>query len=404
LNGKPIVVLSNNDGSVIARSNEAKALGVPMGAVAYKYDIVFQANGVHVFSANFALYGDMSNRVMNVLKEFSPECEIYSVDEAFLKLKGFEYFDLEEYGRMIKEKVTRCTGIPVSIGIAPTKALSKVANRIAKKYPERTLGSYVMDTDEKRIKALKWLKIEEVLGIGRKHSEKLRNSGVRTGYDFSVLNDTGVVRNMSIIELRLKRDLMGIPTLYLSIEQPKKSIATTRSFERNLLKIEDLTERVTTFAVSCSEKIRKQNSCCNEVRVFIQTNFHRKELEQYSNSITIKLPFPTNSNIEIAKFAVEGLERIFKTGYQYKRAGVVIMDFIPESDVQLSLFENSNPKHRQLMKVIDLVNLSTSQQKVRLASQDMKRIWKMKNLKYSLNITNTINSNKDFCKYILFKH
>jgi DNA polymerase V len=360
--GKPIVVLSNNDGAVIARSNEAKALGIPMGAVAYQYEKFFIENGVSVFSANFALYGDMSSRVMRLLQEYTPELEIYSIDEAFLKLVGFEYFDLHQYGFEIQQRVRTWSGIPVCIGIAPTKSLAKVANRIAKKYPKHTSNSYVIDTEEKRVKALKWLKIEDVWGIGRKHAVRLREVGVQTAYDFTQINDAWVRRNLSVVGLRLKLDLQGIPVLDLEDVKSRKNISTTRSFERNLVEYQDVKERVTTFAVSCAEKLRRQNSCCTSVMVFIHTNSHRSELEQYSNSVIVKMPFPTSSSIEIAKFACDGLELIFRKGFQYKKAGVIIMDFKPQNEIQLNLFNNSNPKHYALMKVIDKVNKEFGQQ------------------------------------------
>ena len=387
LNGKPIVVLSNNDGAVIARSNEAKALGVPMGALAFKFESFFLEHNIHVFSANFALYGDMSNRVMAILQEYSPECEIYSIDEAFLKLTGFEMYDLHEYGQEIQKRVRKCTGIPISVGIAPTKSLSKVANRIAKKHPKELNNSYVIDTEEKRLKAIKWLKIEDVWGIGRKLSVRLKQVGVKTAYDFTQLNDSCVKRNLSIVELRLKHDLNGNPTLGLEDVKPRKNIATTRSFERNLKDLKDVHERITTFAVSCAEKLRKQGSVCTSIMVFIRTNSYRSELEQYNGGTVVKLPFSTNSSIEIAHFAGEGLERIFRKGYQYKKAGVIIMDFKPEGEVQLNLFENSNPKHRQLMKVVDRLNTAFGQQKIKLASQDQKRVWKMKQERLSPRYT-----------------
>lgn len=255
--GKPIVVLSNNDGCVIARSNEAKAVGIPMGAPAFEYEKLFEQHGVHVFSANFALYGDMSNRVMNILSEFSPEMEIYSIDECFLKLNGFEHYDLQQQGELMRHKVTKSTGIPISVGVAPTKALAKLANRIAKKYPDKTKGCYIIDNEEKRTKALKWLKIEDVWGVGRQHTKRLQAQNVFTAYDFTQLADEWVRMHLAIVGLRLKRDLQGIPTLDLEEAQPKKNIATTRSFETNYTEWEQLAERVSTFAASCAEKLRK---------------------------------------------------------------------------------------------------------------------------------------------------
>jgi DNA polymerase V len=192
---------------------------------------------------------------------------------------------------------------------------------------------------------------------------------------------------MSVVELRLKHDLSGIVTLDLEKVKPRKNIATTRSFERNLVHFSDIQERVTTFAVACAEKLRRQNDCCNSLLVFLRTNAHRQELEQYSNSTVVKFPFATNSSIELVKFATEGLKRIFRQGYQYKKAGVVILDFKPENEIQLNLFENSNPKHIELMKTMDVINHCYGQQKIRLASQDQKRVWKMKQERLSPRYT-----------------
>jgi DNA polymerase V len=391
LNGKPIVVLSNNDGCVIARSNEAKDLGIPMGAPAFEYEKLFQQQKVHVFSANFALYGDMSHRVMSVLSDYSPAMEIYSIDECFLSLRGFELFNHQEYGMLMRNKVVKWTGIPISIGIAPTKALSKVANRLAKKFSERTKGVYIIDSEENRIKALKWLKVEDVWGIGRQHAKRLQAQGVKTAYDFTQLNDAFVRKQMSVVGLRLKHDLQGIPTLNLDEVQPKKNIATTRSFDGNYTKFEQISERVSTFAVSCAEKLRKQNSCCNSLMVFVHSNRHRKDLPQYSRNIVIQLPFATNSSIELSKFAIQALKQIFKEGYSYKKAGVIVQDFTPQDSVQKSLFEERNEKHIPLMKAVDKLNALFGQQKIRLASQDAKRVWKMKQEKLSPNYTTKLS-------------
>jgi DNA polymerase V len=389
--GKPIVVLSNNDGCVIARSNEAKELGVPMGAVAYQFEKLFEEKNITVFSANFALYGDMSQRVMNILGEYSPEMEIYSIDEAFLKFDGFRFFNLQSMGEEMQRRVIKGTGIPISVGIAPTKALAKVANRIAKKFPQKTKSVYIIDSEEKRIKALKWLKIEDVWGIGRQHSKRLQAIGVKTAYDFTQLNESWVRKNLAIVGLRLKHDLQGMPTLDLEEMQLKKSIATTRSFDRNYTELQQLQERISTFAVSCAEKLRKQKSCCNSLMVFIHTNGHRKDLEQYSRNIVIKLPYPTNSSIELSKFALQALSKIFKAGYQYKKAGVIVQDFTDEDKMQLNLFENSDERHQSLMKSIDKINAAYGQQKIKLATQDIKKVWKMKQEKLSPNYTTKLS-------------
>ncbi|WP_435357046.1 Y-family DNA polymerase [Emticicia sp. SJ17W-69] len=389
--GKPIVVYSNNDGCVIARSNEAKALGVPMGAAAYQWEQFFKDNQIQVFSANFSLYGDMSQRVMTILNDFSPEMEIYSIDEAFIKFSGFERFNLQHIGETMYRRVTKGTGIPISVGIAPTKSLAKVANRIAKKFPQHTKNVYLIDNDEKRIKALKWLKIEDVWGIGRKHAKRLQAIGVKTAFDFTMLEDEWVKENMAIIGLRLKRDLEGNPTLDLEEAQPKKNIAITRSFEGNHSEKDFLQERISTFAVSCAEKLRLQKACCNSVMVFIQTNRHRVDLPQYNRNIVLNLPFPTNSSIEISNFALQALTIIFREGYQYKRAGVIVQDFTDEDKTQMNIFENSDERHKKLMQSIDKVNAIFGQQKIRLGTQDPKKIWKMKQENLSPNYTTKLS-------------
>lgn len=391
LNGKPIVVLSNNDGCAIARSNEAKALGIPMGAPAFEYEEIFAKHNVHVFSANFALYGDMSSRVMSILSEYSPDVEIYSIDEAFLKLDGFELYNLPEYAAQVRTRVFKSTGIPISIGIAPTKALAKVANKIAKKFPTETGGVHIINSDALRSKALKWLPIEDVWGIGRQHAQRLRIKGVNNAHQFAQLEDSWVRKHMSIVGLRLKCELNGISVLEIDEVRSKKNIATTRSFESNYTEFEQLRERVSTFAVSCAEKLRSQNTCCQSLMVFIHTNRHRQDLPQYSRNFVMKLPFATNSGIELSKFANFALKKIFKKGYHYKKAGVIVLNFVPEDDKQWNMFENSNAKHKPLMNVVDRLNTAYGQQKVRLASQDPKRVWKMKQEKLSPRYTTKLS-------------
>ncbi|GEM54589.1 SOS mutagenesis and repair protein UmuC [Flavobacterium branchiophilum NBRC 15030 = ATCC 35035] len=389
--GKPVVILSNNDGCVIARSNEAKALGIPMGAPAFEYKKLFEEHHVFVYSSNYALYGDMSSRVMNTLSTFSPEIEVYSIDEAFLKLEGFEYFDLDEYGLKIQKTVTKNTGIPISIGFAPTKALAKVANKIAKKFPERTKNVYVIDTDEKRIKALKWTKIEDVWGIGRKYAKRLQAKNIRNAYQFTELTDDWVRKEMAVVGLRLKHELEGKPTLDLESPKSKKMISTTRSFEKSLTKFEDISERVSTFTASCSEKLRRQNSHCNMIMVFVLTNYHRQDQPQYSRNIVINTDFPTNSTIELNKYAQIGLKAIFKEGYYYKKAGVIVMGLTPNDQTQLSLFNTSNPKHQPLMSVVDRLNKSYGKNKIKFGNQSLGRQWKMKQEKLSNSFTTRID-------------
>lgn len=377
LNGRPVVVLSNNDGCCIARSNEAKALGIPMGAPYFEYKSFFAKHNVVVKSSNYALYGDMSSRVMNILSRYCPEVEIYSIDEAFLLFRGFEHFNLENYAREIKSFVHRATGIPVSIGIAPSKALAKVANRISKKFPDKTGGVYLMDTDTKRTKALKWLKIGDVWGIGSRYAKMLQLQNVRTALDFIELPDDFVRDSMTVVGLRLKHDLMGKPSIQMEEVQNKKGIACTRSFHKDYTEFSELHERVATFASVCGRKLRRQGSDCNLVQVFVRTNPFKEHLPQYGRSVCIKLPYPTNSTLELTKHAVRGLKMIFKKGYHYKKAGIMVMALTPSASKQLNVFQNSDPRHLPLMKAIDRINLLSGFNVVKLGSQDLKREWKM---------------------------
>ena len=392
LNKKPVVVLSNNDGCAISRSDEAKALGIPMGAPAFKYEKVFQKNNVKVFSSNFPLYGDMSSRVMSILSKFTPNIEIYSIDEAFLKFDGFENYDLQSYCEEIKKTVEKWTGIPISVGIAPTKALAKVSNRIAKKFPNQTKGVYLINSEEKRIKALKWLNIGDVWGIGFRHAKRLKNIKINTAYNFINLQDGWVRKNMSVVGLRLKKELEGKSVLDLEeVRSPKKAIATTRSFEGTITDYEKIKERISTFAICCAEKLRTQNSNCNSIYVFVRSNKFQKNKPQYRNGILMTIPFSTNSNIIISKYAVEGLKKIFREGINYKKAGAIVMGLDSSENHQLNLFENEDPKHKYLMKTIDYIQKKEGQSKIKLASQDLKKRWKMKQEKLSPNYTCRFN-------------
>lgn len=375
---KPVVVLSNNDGCVIARSNEAKALGIPMGAPAFEYKHIFKNHNISVFSSNYALYGDMSQRVMNVVSRFSPDVEIYSIDESFVKFTGFDHYDLWEHGMEIKRKVQLITGIPISIGIAKTKALAKVANKIAKKFPSHTKGVYVMDSKEKEYKGLKWTKVEDIWGIGRQFTKRLQRINVNRANEFVELPNEYVRKEFSIVGLRLKRELEGLPTLELEEVKNKKAIATTRSQKKDILDYETLKERITTYAVSCAEKLRLQNSAANVIYVFVRTNPFRDNIPHYSNSIAVSLPYPSNSSITISKYAKQGLRSIYKKGYGYKKVGVIVMGIVPENERQLNLFCNEDPRHFKLMKIVDQVNQREGNTKIRLASQDLGRKWKMR--------------------------
>ncbi|MEH6406842.1 MAG: Y-family DNA polymerase [Leeuwenhoekiella sp.] len=388
--GKPVVVLSNNDGCVIARSNEAKALGIPMGAPAFQLKAEFKKGNIHIFSSNYALYGDMSNRVMNILSDFSPEAEIYSIDEIFLKLNGFEFYNLDAYGLQMIKKIKRSTGIPISVGIAPTKSLAKVANKIAKKYTALTNGTYVLDSSDKIEKALKWTAIGDVWGIGKSYQNKLQRIKVQNAWDFVQLPNQYVLREMTIVGHRLQRDLSGVPTLDLEEVTLKKNIAVTRSFERMYEQYEDIHERLATYASKISLKLRKQKSCAQVLYVFLQTNKHRKDLVQYNPGITLHLPVASNSTITITKVALEGLNRIFKKGYHYKKAGLIALDLIPDDAKQLSFFTGEDPRHKILMQTIDRINKNYFDQ-VKFGGQDLKKVWKMQQAHLSKRYTTRLN-------------
>lgn len=391
LRNKPIAILSNNDGCIIARSNELKDLGIPMGAPYFKYKRELAEKKVTVFSSNYPLYGDMSTRVANILSELSPEIEVYSIDECFLKYENCNYINFQEKAEFIRDTVQKSTGIPVSVGFAPTKALSKIANRIAKKIAYKTSNVYVIDSEKKRIKALKWIKIEDVWGIGRGNMKRLKEIDVHTGYDFVQLSDQWVRNNMSVVGLRLKKDLQGIPALDLNDNIEKRNIATTRSFDKDYVTYEEVKERVVTFSITCAEKLRKQNSLCESLMVLISSNRHKKNLGEYKNRAIIKLPYPTNSSIEISKFAISALDQIFLEGYHYKRAGVIVMELSNEKQHQLKLFVEANPKHKELMKVMDKLNGDNSERLIKLASQDLERTWKMNQNHLSPRYTTRIN-------------
>ena len=329
---------------------------------------------------------------MNILSKYTPNIEIYSIDEAFLEFKGFENYDLEDYGNEIRKIILKWTGIPVSIGFAPTKALAKVANRISKKFDKKTKGVYAIDSEEKREKALKWLKIEDVWGIGFKHATRLKSYKINKAYDFIKLPDDWVRKQMSIVGLRLKKELEGKSVLSLEESRsPKKAIATTRSFEKNLTDFEDLKERVSTFSICCSEKLRHQKSNCNSIYVFVKSNRHQKNKLQYRNGIVMTLPYGSNSSITISKYAVEGLKKIYKKNVEYKKAGVILMGLVPNNKTQLNIFEKENPKHQVLMKTLDFITKKEGTGKIKLGSQDLKRIWKMKQTKLSSRYTTELS-------------
>jgi DNA polymerase V len=369
LEGRPVVVLSNNDGCVVSRSKEAKDLGIPMAAPAFKYRELFQQYDVKSFSAKFELYNYKSQQVINIAKSYVLDHEVYSIDELFLDLTGFKYIDIYEYCFKIKKEIDEKENIPVSIGIAPTKTLCKVANRIVKDFPDNFNGVYILDTPEKIEKALKWLNIGDVWGIGRRLAVKMNDNGVYKAWDLLQKPEIWVRKIMGIHGVRMINELKGIRQLELDTPSPKKSIAVTRSFMQMLTKKEEVRERVETFGMYCSERLRKQNTCCKMITVFVQTNRFRKDLPEYRNAMTRILSNPTNSSILIGRVVNELFEAIYRDGFHYKRAGVMVNDFVPEDQRQISLFEEDiQNQHLPVMKAMDAMNRKYGKDKVRLGS------------------------------------
>lgn len=380
--GKPVIILSNNDGCIISRSDEAKKAGVPMGAPLFKVQELIKEKNVAVFSSNYPLYGDLSNRVMKILEQFTPNVEIYSIDESFLNFEGMNIHDYNDYGIQMKTRIQKWVGLPVCIGFAPTKTLSKMANHIAKKFQERTKGIYVIDDDEKRIKALKWTKIEDVWGIGYRMKKKMLLRQIITAFDFiKPEHENWIKKEMGIVGMRLKYELEGRSVLDLEpVSDQKKSIATTRSFPKQISNFDDLRERVTTFASVCAEKLRKQNSCCHTIIVMLVIDKHKVESNKYYFNMAVTLPFATNSTLTIANAATSALKKMI-VGYEnvkFKKAGVIVTELIDEDKKQLQLFDEENPKHLKLMQTIDTLNSKIGKRKVKLATQNLELTWNMK--------------------------
>jgi DNA polymerase V len=380
-NGKPVAILSNNDGCVISRSNEAKAAGVPMGAPAFQIKELVKEKNVTLFSSNYPLYGDLSNRVMSILGQFTPNLEIYSIDEAFLNFDGMNVLDYHDYGLQMKSRVQKWVGIPVCIGFAETKALSKVANKIAKKFQDRTKGVYVIDSEEKRIKALKWTQIEDVWGIGYRTIKKVKLRNINTALDFvQPQHEAWIKKEMGVVGLRLKYELEGKSVMDLEpIVEQKKSISTTRSFPKQIADYDLLRERVTTFAAVCAEKLRKQHSCCHTIIVMLVVDKHSVTTSKYYFNMAMTLPYASNSTLTITNAAVEMLKKLHKgnEGIKFKKAGVIVTELIDENRKQFHLFEEENPKHLALMKVMDKLNHKIGDTKIKLASQNLSLTWNM---------------------------
>lgn len=375
-----VIVLSNNDGCVIARSNEAKALGIKMGEPAFKIKWLIEKNNINVFSTNFALYGDLSNRVMSVLRSEVELIEIYSIDEAFL---DFSDYSNNERAFAIREKVKQWTGIPVSVGIAQTKVLAKVANHIAKKYTKK--GVFMFDDEDLIRRALNVFAVEDLWGVGSKHAKRLKDVGIHTALQYREADTGWIKRNMSVNGVRLQKELFGKQCYPLELTpKRKKNICTARSFGNEIKDISKLKEAISSHANTCATKLRKEKSCCTSISVFLSTNPFKPTAKQYNPHRIIRLETPTNDTMEIVKIAISGLKAIYRNDCIYKKAGVIVGGTVPQQQVQLSLFDNLDRDKRKLINLaMDKVNTKMGRNKVRLAVQGSGRKWRLKQEKLS---------------------
>lgn len=370
LNGRPLVVLSNNDGCVIARSNEAKALGIKMGQPLYQIQDLIRANHVAVHSSNYQLYGDMSQRVMTVLRDAVPSVEIYSIDEAFLGLDGIALEALSDFGRQLSRRIRRSTGIPVSIGMAPTKTLAKIASRLCKRYPKLE-GSCLMYRPEDIAKVLDRFDVADVWGIGRRSRDMLYKCGIRTAAQFCQMSEEWIRARMGITGVRTWKELHAEPCIeFEQTQSDRQSIMVSRSFAHEITDFEPLQESVATFVAMAAEKLRKQHSVAGQMQLFILTNRHRDDQPQHHEGRLMQFSTPTDSTLELAKAASGLLRQIYLSGFGYKKAGVILYDLQPNTSVQASMFDTvDRRKHQTLMQTLDQLNAHLGPAKVKLGSQ-----------------------------------
>ncbi|MBO7067340.1 MAG: Y-family DNA polymerase [Bacteroidaceae bacterium] len=393
LNDKPVVVLSNNDGCVVARSNEAKALGIKAGMPYFQLQQQYSNHEIAVFSSNYELYGELTDKVVSIIRKEAPAYFRYSIDEYFvyfpenmngqltmdngqLAARGNNFQFIKSWGEQLHKKIKQWVGLPVSIGLAPTKTLAKMASHFAKKY-KGYRHCCLIDTDEKRIKALKLYPIEDVWGIGRRYAARLQGMGIKTAYDFAQMHGTWVRATFNnIVIYRTWQELNGIDAVPNEEMAKKKSICTSRSFNGMITDLDTLSTHVSNYAVRCAEKLRAQNTVASIVAVFINTNPFREDQPQYWNFQEARFIVPTNSSIEIVKAAKEVLQHIFVKGYHYKKAGVIVMGVVPDSPVQQDLFA-SNPeqvkKLQRLDEAIDRINKINGTETVVLGAQQYKK-------------------------------
>ncbi|WP_298962633.1 Y-family DNA polymerase [uncultured Methylobacterium sp.] len=377
LAAKPIVVLSNNDGCVIARSNEAKALGIKMGDAYHLRKREFADWGVQVFSSNYTLYGDISARVMRVLSEFTPDLEVYSIDEAFLGLAGFA--DPEGHGRGLRATVARQTGIPVCVGIASTKTLAKVANRTAKKDLARG-GVCLLDTEEAQTEALSKLALDDIWGIGGRLAPKLVALGITTPLELRAADPVMIRQRFNVVVQRTVLELKGIACLDLERDSPdSKTICSARSFGRSVERFDELAEALTTYVSRSAEKLRRQRLAAAAVSVLVSTNRHKSEEPQHHATRHVRLTIATADTGRLIRAALYGLRGIYRPGFRYKKTGILLLDLIPAAGVQGSLFlQPDDPRRLALMGAIDGINQRYGRDRVRFAGTGLGRGWKLK--------------------------
>ena len=383
LNKKPVIVLSNNDGCVIARSNESKDLGIKMGEPVFKIKEIIKNNNIHVFSSNFSLYGDLSNRVMNTLKSETKAIEIYSIDEAFLDFKDF--IDLDRAIK-IKSKVQKWTGIPVSIGISFTKTLSKVANQIAKTKRE---GVCILDNDTVITRLLSNFPIEKLWGIGKNYTRRLKELNILTALNLREAPPSLLRKNFPVSIIRMQKELKGNMVYDLEIlKNRKKSICTSRSFGKEINDFNNLKEAVCNFANNCARKLRQENSVCSKVSIFLMTNRFNLIVAQHNPTITMHFDTPTSDSMEIISATSKALRLIYASGFSYKKAGVVLHEIKSNKQIQMSCFDIPKRKKRnKLMKSIDELNSIMGNNKIRFASQGFNEYWQAKRKKLSPSYT-----------------
>ena len=376
LQGKPVIVLSSNDGCAVARSNEAKALGIKMGAPLFKIRDIVNRHNVAVFSGNMALYGDMSQRVRWVLEEYAPSVEVYSIDECFLDLRGMTNIDFDTYAKEISAQCWRQTSIPVSVGIAPTKTLAKIASKLCKQYPKLRGGCY-MHRPQDIEKVLRKFPIEDVWGIGRRSAPKLKERGVNTAYDFTQLQENIVHLLLGITGVRTWKELQGIPCIEFEDGfKAKQSICVSRSFSSEIYDVKELQEQVANFASSMAEKLRKQRCVAEEMVVFAYTNRFKESLPQTYTNALVSFATPTADQRTIVAQAANAIQKIFKEGYGYKKAGVIASKIILQGEVMHTLFEDPAVTEREhkITSALDNINSTFGKGTIKLAVQGSGKI------------------------------